>query len=164
MNPILKAMCAASLAVAGVTSVAAQNAPARGEYLAAIMDCAGCHTPGALFGKPDNERPLAGSEAGFQIPGLGIFHPPNLTPHPETGLGKWSENDIIKAVRAGVRPDGRQLAPAMPSHAYSKLTDADAKALAGYLKSLKPVANQVPAPTGPTEKAKAPYLTIVIPQ
>jgi hypothetical protein len=52
---------------------------------------------------------LAGSEVGFQIPGLGIFYPSNLTPDRETGIGTWSEADIIKAVRAGVRPDGRQL-------------------------------------------------------
>jgi mono/diheme cytochrome c family protein len=110
------------------------------------------------------DRPLAGSEVGFQIPGLGIFYPPNLTPDPETGLGKWSEADIIKAVRTGVRPDGRQLAPIMPYHSYSKLTDADAKALAGYLKSMRPVKNQVPGPIGPGEKPTAAYLTVVMPQ
>ncbi len=97
-------------------------------------------------------------------PGLGIFYPPNLTPDPETGLGKWSEADIIKAVRTGVRPDGRQLVPIMPYHSYAKLTDADAQALASYLKSLKPVRNQVPGPVGSNEKPSAPYLTVVMPQ
>ena len=142
----------------------AQNQAQRGEYLVTIMDCTGCHTPGTFLGKPDMQRPLAGSEVGFQIPGLGIFYPPNLTPDPETGLGKWSEADIIKAVRTGVRPDGRQLVPIMPYHSYCKLTDADARALASYLKSLKPVRNQVPGPVGPNEKPSAPYLTVVIPQ
>jgi hypothetical protein len=52
----------------------------------------------------------------------------------------------------------------MPYHPYSKLTDADAKALAGYLKSLKPVRNQVPGPVGANEKPSAPYLAVVIPQ
>jgi hypothetical protein len=107
---------------------------------------------------------LAGSEVGFQIPGLGIFYPPNLTPDPDTGLGEWSEADIITAVRMGVRPDGRQLVPIMPYHSYSKLTDTDAKALVGYLKSMKPVRNQVPAPIGPNEKPTAAYLTVVTPQ
>lgn len=161
---ISKAGLAISFLLAGMPSVAAQDTAGRGAYLAAIMDCGGCHTPGAFFGKPDSARPLGGSEVGFEIPGLGIFNPPNLSPHPETGLGKWSETDIIKAVRTGVRPDGRQLAPAMPWQSYAKLTDADAKALVTYLKSLKPVDNRVPAPTGPTEKPKVPRLTVVMPQ
>lgn len=135
----------------------------RGEYLAAIMDCAGCHTTGALVGKPDPSRHLAGSEVGFKIPGLGIFYPPNLTSDAETGLGKWSEADIIKAVRTGERPDGRVLAPIMPYHSYGRLTDADARALASYLKSLKPVRHQAPKMLGDTEKPTAPYLTVVSP-
>lgn len=135
----------------------------RGEYLAAIMDCAGCHTPGIFLGKPDMTRKLAGSEVGFQIPGLGIFYPPNLTPDRDTGLGHWSEQDIVKAVRTGIRPDGRMLAPAMPYQSYAKLSDADALALASYLKSLTPVTNAVPAMTGPTQAAKAPYLTVASP-
>ncbi len=49
---------------------------ARGEYLARIMDCGGCHTPGALGGKPDAARALAGSQIGFHIPDLGYFYPP----------------------------------------------------------------------------------------
>jgi mono/diheme cytochrome c family protein len=144
--------------------VSAQDALKRGEYLATIMDCNGCHTPGTFLGKPDMERYLGGSEVGFQVPGVGVFWPPNLTPDPETGLGQWSEADILKAVRTGVRPDGRQLAPVMPYHNYGKLSDADAQALAGYLKSLKPVKNRVPGPTGPTEKPTGPYLTVVLPQ
>ena len=145
-------------------SAFAQTQTQRGEYLVTIMDCTGCHTPGTFLGKPDMQRPLAGSEVGFQIPGLGIFYPPNLTPDPETGLGKWSEADIIKGVRTGVRPDGRQLVPVMPYHSYGKLTDVDAKAVASYLKSLKPVQNKVPGPTGPNEKPTAAYLSVVMPQ
>jgi mono/diheme cytochrome c family protein len=135
----------------------------RGEYLANIMDCAGCHTPGIFLGKPDMARKFAGSEVGFQIPGLGTFYPPNLTPDAETGLGRWSEQDIVKAVRTGARPDGRMLAPAMPYQSYGKLTDADALALASYLKSLPAIRNQVPALAGPSEKAPSPYLTVASP-
>ncbi|MPR12583.1 c-type cytochrome [Microvirga tunisiensis] len=163
MRPIIWAALAAG-SLMSVPPAFAQSQTQRGEYLVTIMDCTGCHTPGTFLGKPDMQRPLAGSEVGFQIPGLGIFYPPNLTPDPETGLGKWSEADIIKAVRTGVRPDGRQLVPIMPYHSYGKLTDADAKALAGYLKSLKPVRNQVPGPVGINEKPSAPYLTVVMPQ
>jgi mono/diheme cytochrome c family protein len=135
----------------------------RGEYLAHIMDCGGCHTPGALVGSPNVQRSLAGSDVGFRIPRLGIFYPPNLTPDPETGLGKWSTSDIVKAVRTGVRPDGRVLVPAMPYHSYSRLTDMDAQALAAYLKSLRPIRNQVPAIVGDSEKPTAPYLSVVMP-
>jgi mono/diheme cytochrome c family protein len=141
-----------------------QERPKRGEYLAAIMDCTGCHTPGALVGNPDPQRQLGGSQVGFQIPGLGIFYPPNLTPDPETGLGRWSEADIIKAVRTGERPDGRVLAPVMPYHSYGRLTDADAQALAAYLKSLKPIRHQAPAMVGASEKPTAPYLTVAMPE
>jgi mono/diheme cytochrome c family protein len=153
-----------ALALSAATPARADDRIKRGEYLATIMDCGGCHTPGALTGKPDPARDLAGSDVGFQIPGLGIFYPPNLTSDRDTGLGAWSEADIGKAVRTGVRPDGRQLVPVMPYHHYARLTDADASALAAYLKSLKPVPHKVPAITGASEKPKAAYLTVVVPQ
>ena len=158
---------AAVIGIVALTVMAASPAAAqdklRGNYLATIMDCGGCHTPGALAGQPDPARGLAGSNIGFQIPGLGIFYPPNLTSDPETGLGAWSERDIMTAVRTGVRPDGRVLVPVMPYHNYGKLTDADAGALAAYLKSLKPIPNKAPSIVGPTEKAVAPFLTVVMP-
>ena len=151
----------AVVAAAAAAAAAAQD-KRRGEYLATIMDCGGCHTPGALAGQPDQSRHLGGSTIGFQVPDVGIFYPPNLTPD-ETGLGGWSEKDIMTAVRTGVRPDGRVLVPVMPYHNYAKLTDADAGALAAYLKSLKPIRHKAPAIVGPTEKAAAPYLTVVVP-
>jgi mono/diheme cytochrome c family protein len=140
------------------------SATSRGQYLATIMDCTGCHTPGTLLGKPDHARPLAGSEVGFQIPGLGIFYPPNLTPDRESGLGEWTTDQIVKAVRTGERPDGRILVPVMPYHSYAALTDEDAKDLASYLKTLRPVRNKVPGPIGETETSPAPYLTVVAPK
>jgi mono/diheme cytochrome c family protein len=163
MRSIIWTALAAGSLLMSSSSAFAQTQTQRGEYLVTIMDCTGCHTPGTFLGKPDMQRYLGGSEVGFQIPGLGIFYPPNLTPDPETGLGKWSEADIIKAVRTGVRPDGRQLVPIMPYHSYGKLTDGDARALASYLKSLKSVQNQVPGPVGANEKPSAPYLTVVMP-
>jgi mono/diheme cytochrome c family protein len=158
---VLGTLAAASLMISpGLT----QEKVKRGEYLATIMDCGGCHTPGALTGKPDMGRHLGGSEIGFELPGLGIFYPPNLTSDRETGLGAWTEADIVKAVRTGTRPDGRMLAPVMPYHNYGKLTDTDASALAAYLKALNPVANKVPAIRGAGEKATDPYLTVVMPK
>ena len=136
----------------------------RGKYLVKIMDCGGCHTAGALTGKPDPARYLAGSEVGFQLPGLGIFYPPNLTSDMTGGLGSWSEADIIRALRTGERPDGRVLAPIMPWQSYGGLTDEDARAVAAFLKSLPPIAFAAPAPVGPSETPKSPYLTVVVPQ
>jgi mono/diheme cytochrome c family protein len=132
----------------------------RGRYLATIMDCGGCHTPGAMAGQPDKARLLGGSDLGFEIPELGVFYPPNLTPDKETGLGNWSEDELIAAVRTGVRPDGRELAPVMPWHSYAALTNDDAKALATFLKTLPPVPHKVPGPFGPSETPTAPYLTV----
>jgi mono/diheme cytochrome c family protein len=159
------AFCLGAAGSAATAQAQAQSPDAvkRGKYLAAIMDCGGCHTNGALAGKPDPKLELAGSEVGFGMPGVGVFYPPNLTPDPETGLGTWSEADIVKAVRTGVRPDGRELAPVMPWRSYAALTDADARALAAYLKSLPPVRHQAPPLAGASEKAPAPYLTVAEP-
>lgn len=142
---------------------AADDTMKRGDYLVRIMDCGGCHTPGYLFGKPDIARYLGGGDAGFEIPRLGIFYPPNLT-NDETGLKDWTEQEIVTAVRTGVRPDGRELAPVMPWHMYAALTDEDAQAIARYLKSTKPVRNDVPDPVGPGEKAPLPYLSMKMPE
>lgn len=162
---LLTLSCAAAIAapaVLGQTPPTAERLR-RGEYLATIMDCSGCHTPGTLLGKPDLGRALGGSEVGFQIPGLGTFYPPNLTPDRETGLGRWSESDITDAIRKGERPDGRMLAPIMPYQNYGRLTDGDAAALVAYLRSLRPVRNAVPAPVGPSEKPASPFMTVVVP-
>ena len=136
----------------------------RGEYLAIIMDCGGCHTTGALAGQPDPKMNLAGSNIGFGIPNVGAFWPPNLTSDRETGLGSWSEADIVRAIRTGARPDGRMLAPMMPWQSYAALTDEDAQALARYLKDLPPVRHAVPPPVGPDMAATAPYLAVVTPK
>lgn len=136
----------------------------RGKYLATIMDCGGCHTRGALRGEPDMALSLAGSDVGFHLPGLGYVYPPNLTPDVDTGLGAWTEEQIMTAVRTGVRPDGRELAPIMPSRSYAALSDEDARALAAYLKSLPPVSYpDEPVPTGDTEIPPAPYLDLRMP-
>jgi uncharacterized protein YjiS (DUF1127 family)/cytochrome c553 len=142
----------------------AQNAQVkRGEYLLAFAGCNDCHTPGYFFGKPDMKRYLGGSEVGFEIPGLGVFHGPNLTPDPETGLGKWSSQEIINAFTKGKRPDGRMLAPIMPWHAFANLTEEDKRAVAAFLKSLPPVKNKVPGPFGPNEQPTSFVMKIVPP-
>ena len=135
---------------------------ARGAYLARVMDCGGCHTPRGPDGAPILENALTGGSIGFEIPGLGIFWPSNLTPD-ATGLAGWSEAEIVTALRAGTRPDGRVLAPAMPWPSFAGLTDDDAAALAAYLQSLPPVANPVPAPVAPGADAPAPFYRVILP-
>jgi mono/diheme cytochrome c family protein len=135
----------------------------RGRYLVTFGGCNDCHTPGYFFGKPDAARQLGGSEVGFEIPGLGVFYGPNLTPDKETGLGTWSEADIVKAIQTGVRPDGRGLVPIMPWPAFAKLTKPDAEAIAAYLKSLPPVSNKVPGPFGPSQAPTSFVMKVVPP-
>jgi mono/diheme cytochrome c family protein len=143
---------------------AAETPVERGQYLAHIMDCGGCHNTGAFTPKPNLETPLAGSDIGFEVPGLGVFYPPNLTPDAETGLGKWSDADIVAAFTTGVRPDGRQLAPAMPWMSYGHISAEDAEALVAYLRALQPVSHQVPGPFDADEKPAASYMTVVMPE
>ena len=124
---------------------------ARGRYLVTIAGCSDCHTPGALLGRPDMKRYLGGSDVGFAIPGAGVFVGQNLTPDKETGLGKWTDAQVITAIRTGKTPEGRELSPVMPYPALSHLADADAQAIVAFLKSLPPVTNQVKN-FGPNEK------------
>jgi mono/diheme cytochrome c family protein len=135
----------------------------RGKYLVNLGGCTDCHTPGYFFGMPDEARQLGGSEVGFEIPGLGVFHGPNLTPDSETGLGNWSAQEIVTALRTGVRPDGRELAPIMPWRAFARLADTDLQSVALYLKSLPAVRNQVPGPFGPQQQPTSFVMKIVPP-
>jgi len=131
---------------------AADRAVDRGKYLVAVIGCGDCHTPGFFLGKPDMSKYLAGSDVGFAVPGLGVFVAPNLTSDRDTGLGKWTKEQIVAAITKGERPDGRILAPIMPWNDLAHLTKADALAIAEYLKSLPPVQNKVSGPFGPDEK------------
>jgi mono/diheme cytochrome c family protein len=157
-------MLVALAGCAGTTTTTAPAGGSRGEYLVRIMDCAGCHTPGALTGKPDFSRNLAGSDVGFHVPGAGVFYPPNLTPDRTTGLGGWTDAQIARAIRHGERPDGRRLLPVMPWPSYSALTDADLTALVAHLRMLPPVSQRVPPPTPEGQKPPGPYLDLVAPR
>ena len=112
-------------------SVLAQGDAKRGEYLANAGGCVGCHTEE----KKDAVR-FAGGRA-LQTP-FGTFYGPNITPHPEAGIGRWSEADFVRAMRQGVRPDGANYFPAFPYPSYTKVSDADLRDLWAYLRSLAP--------------------------
>jgi mono/diheme cytochrome c family protein len=157
---------AAALVLTCVSSLgafAADPAVERGKYLVNIAGCNDCHTPGYFLGKPDMERFLGGSDVGFEIPGLGVFHGSNLTPDKETGLGGWTDAQVITALQKGARPDGRMLAPIMPWHAFANLTPQDTQAVVAFLRSIPPVKNKVPGPFGPTEQPTGFVMKIVPP-
>lgn len=127
-----------------------------GAYLASIMHCVMCHTPFTEKG-PDFSKAFAG---GFQMsmpPGMGEgeIWSSNITPDPETGIGKWSEEDIAKTIKTMVRPNGKPIVGPMMFYAatWSKVTDEDAMAVAKFLKSVPPIKNKV-KPT--TYKLKGP--------
>ena len=114
----------------------------RGRYLVTIMSCNDCHTPGYLYGAPDTSRRLSGSDLGWTGP-WGVVHARNLTPDTTTGIGKWTIDQIVTALRTGNTPDGSQLAPIMPWMNYSEILDQDdAVAIASYLKSLPPIVHK----------------------
>jgi hypothetical protein len=78
-----------------------------------------------------------------------VFVGRNITPDEETGIGTWSEDQIITALQTGVRPDGRELAPIMPWHAFATLTKDDVSSIAAFMKSIPPVSNKIADPVGP---------------
>jgi len=116
---------------------------ARGTYLMeSIVACGNCHTPKTPDGNPIEDMQLAG---GFVIeePGFTAYAP-NITMDPETGIGDWSDADIIRAIRDGVRPDGTLIGPPMPIPWYRGISDLDVEAIVTYLRSVRPVTNTVP--------------------
>jgi mono/diheme cytochrome c family protein len=159
---LLAALAMAASCLESTVSKAEDAQIARGDYLVQLGGCTDCHTPGHLCGKPDMSRYLAGSDVGFEVPGLGIFVPRNLTPDKDTGLGNWTKEQIISAIQTGVRPDGRILAPIMPWRAYAALTKSDVGAIADFLRSLPPVSHKVPGPFGPDEKS-AIFRMVILP-
>ena len=164
MNMHIGAVAGLAALIGFASAAAAETQVERGQYLAHIMDCGGCHNIGAMTPSPNFETPLAGGTIGFEIPGMGTFYPPNLTPDEATGLGTWSDDEIIAAFTTGLRPDGRQLSPAMPWMSYAHINSDDATALVAYMRSLKPVSNKVPGPFGPEDKPTGPFLKVVMPQ
>lgn len=103
----------------------------RGEYLAQIGDCLACHTT------TGGGKAFAG---GLPIPTpFGTFYTPNITPDPDTGLGKWSEADFINVMKEGIRPDGSNSFPAFPYIYFNRVHDSDLKDIWAYLQALPPV-------------------------
>jgi cytochrome c553 len=145
----------AMLAAAGARADT-QELEQRGAYLVEITGCAGCHSPRNAEGEIIEDKRLTGGDRALPVADIGRFYPPNITPDEETGIGDWSAEDIVKALKSGETPLGRILLPAMPWRTqYKDLTQDDALAIATYLKSLPPVRHRTPAPLAPL-KGSAP--------
>jgi len=120
------------LAVASAASPAAAGPSAeRGAWVFAAAGCESCHT------RPDGSA-LAGGRA-LETP-FGTFYAPNITPDPDYGIGRWEPEDLIRALRAGVAPDGNHYFPSFPYTAYTGMTESDMRDLYAFLRTVRPVA------------------------
>ena len=120
-----------------------------GETLYRAGSCLACHRPPDGSGR-DATLPSGGKP--FPTP-VGVFYPQNITPDPETGLGKWSEVDFVNAMARGLSPDGRHYFPAFPYMAYRAMRMSDLLDLRAYLRSL-------PAVSSPTREADVPLVSL----
>lgn len=147
----------------------------RGKYLVTLGGCHDCHSPKVFTPEgipmPDETRLLSGHPAGTKLPDIdkrayapgfwylmapdltafvgpwGVSYGVNLTPDDQTGIGLWTEEIFIAALRSGKHMgNGRPILPPMPWPYLAQATDDDLKALFAYLKSLPPIKNAVPAP------------------
>jgi mono/diheme cytochrome c family protein len=121
----------------GVVLAAEQTAEQRGEYLFRVGGCQGCHTATEPKGQL-----LAGGRR-LDTP-FGAFYPPNITPDPEFGIGRWQFEDFRRAMREGKGPDGAVYFPAFPYPSYTGMSDGDLRDLWAYLRTVPPVAEAAP--------------------
>jgi len=156
-------------------SQSAAEKVARGKYLVTTSGCNDCHTPwrvGPNGPEPDMSRMLSGHPQDMKLPPSpkpegpwvvavastntawsgpwGVSYTANLTPDPETGLGKWSFRNFAETIRTGKRMGrGRNILPPMPIPMYKNFNDADLEAIFAYLQSIPAVSNRVPEPLPP---------------
>jgi mono/diheme cytochrome c family protein len=159
----------------------AEDKVARGKYLVTTSGCNDCHTPWKMGPKgpePDMSRMLSGHPEGMELPPApkpmgpwivaaaatntawsgpwGVSYTANLTPDPETGLGKWSQKNFTDTIRTGRHMGrGRPILPPMPIPMYKNFTDADMEAIFTYLQSIPAVTNRVPEPLPPAATVAA---------
>lgn len=141
---IRNSLIAMSLLLLSFDASVAQSPQQRGDYLVnSIMACGNCHTPPSPTG-PVMARFLSGGLT-FDTPGFKAMAS-NITPDRETGIGNWSDDDIKKAIVAGVRPNGVHLAPIMAANFFKMLMPSDLDAIVAYLRSVKPIKAATPTP------------------
>jgi len=139
---VLSGVGAALAAAFCVSAASAETLLERGAYLMqGIVACGNCHTT------VGPEGPVPGMEMAGGMPikeKAFTAYASNITPDKETGIGAWTDEEIIAAIREGRRPDGSIIGPPMPIGLYRGISDRDAKALVAYLRQVPPVKNAVP--------------------
>jgi hypothetical protein len=155
---------------------------ARGKYLVTIAGCNDCHTPwkpGPNGAEPDMSRMLSGHPESMAMPPAptlpkgpwlvsaaatntawsgpwGVSFTANLTPDPETGLGKWTLRNFVDTIRTGRHMGrGRPILPPMPIPMYKHMTDDDLEAVYTFLQSIPAITNRVPEPLPPAAETAA---------
>lgn len=166
---------APAAASASIQPVAAADRVARGRYIVTVSGCNDCHTPwveGPNGPEPDMTRMLSGHPEGTALPPppapvgpwigasaatntawsgpWGVSFTANLTPDPDTGLGRWTQRNFTETIRTGRHMGrGRPILPPMPIPMYRNFTDADLEAIFAYLQSIPAIRNRVPEPLPP---------------
>src|ERR1700727_2937901 len=155
-------LCLAGLWLFGFSSTAmAESQIERGNYLVnTIMACGNCHTPRDADGKSIAAKAFSGGLT-FTTPAF-IATAPNITQDTESGIGSWSDAEIKRALVEGIRPDhghfaGVPLAAIMPANFYKALTQDDLTAVVAYLRTVKPVHNEVTDPVYKAPVRRDPY-------
>ena len=170
------AACGKAPQTASTPAAPAMSPVERGQYLVTTAGCNDCHTPfqlGPQGPEPDMSRMLSGHPQGLVMPEppvlppgpwawvgagtmtafagpFGVSFSANITPDMATGIGSWTEEVFIQTLRSGKHlGTGRQILPPMPWMWVGKMTDEDLKAVYAYLKSIPPIANEVPQPIPP---------------
>jgi len=127
------------------SGAAADTPLERGKYLVeGILTCGNCHTPRVQGGALDTARLHAGGPQTWETSEYKVKGA-NITPDRETGIGNWSADQVLRAIRDGVRPNGQQLSPQMPYGYYKIFTPSDLEAVVAYVRSLPAVSGKVPA-------------------
>jgi mono/diheme cytochrome c family protein len=147
----------------------------RGRYLVSTSGCHDCHTPwhlGPNGPAPDMTRALSGHPSSFELAPLpppnagwpmssaptntawcgpwGVSFTANLTPDQATGLGSWTADEFMAAIRTGRHQGrGRKILPPMPAPVYAQMNDADLQAIFAYLRTIPAISNKVPEPLAP---------------
>ena len=135
----------AGLALAAGTAWA-QSPLERGKYLVeGILTCGNCHTPRGPKGVLDKAKLHAGGPQVWDTAEYTV-RPSNITPDAETGIGRWSAEDLKRSIRDGRRPNGEQLSPQMPYGFYKIFTSSDLDAVVAYVRAQPPVAQKVAVP------------------
>jgi mono/diheme cytochrome c family protein len=129
--PFITLVAAVLMLAMGSAAAQIHGDAKRGQYIMKAAGCMGCHTA-----ETKDAPPFAGGRA-LKTP-FGTFYGPNITPHQQAGIGRWTEADFFVAIREGRRPDGAHYFPAFPYPSFTQMVDSDLKDLWAFLRMVPP--------------------------